>query len=143
VYTEGDPNNQPNHFISDAQTVSRDAASSKRVISRHLRDTIRRMNERGIEVVIMQSVPILPKYVQDLPADFTQPLARVRQQNSFMQDFVRQWQEPGLKSIDPAEVFCSAGTCRVRDNGNVLYGDDSHLSPAGAALLIPLIEPLL
>lgn len=143
VYTEGDPNNQPNHFISDTQTYSHDAESSKQVIARHLRETIRSMNQRGIEVVIVKGVPILPKVIQNLPVDFKQPLERVRQRNRFMDEFIAQWQGPGLRSVDPNAAFCDGVGCQTRINGNVLYGDDNHLSPAGAALLIPLIEPML
>ncbi len=141
AYTEGDPNNQPNHFISDVQTLSLDAASSKRVIENHLQETITYMQARGIDVVLIQGVPLLPKVVQDLPVDFTQPLADVQRKNQFMHDYAKQ--HPSLVTIDPMDVFCDDQVCRTRDEGNVLYGDDNHISAAGAALLIKLIEPVL
>lgn len=142
-YTEGDPNNQPNHFISDAQTTSHDSASSKLVITRRLQETIRRLNENGIEVVIVQSVPILPKVIQNLPENFTQPITNVLMQNLFMLDFVRNQQNKTLKYIDPIHIFCASEVCQTQFNGNVLYTDNNHISQAGAALLIKLLVPEL
>ncbi len=141
MYTEGDPNNQPNHFISDAETVSHDSASSKRVIAKHLQETIRRMKENNIEVVIVHSVPVLPRVIQNLPDDFTQPLADFQRQNQFMEDFMRQ--HPGAVSIDPGSVFCDVQICKTRSNGNILYTDNNHISPAGASLLIGMIAKAL
>lgn len=138
MYTEGDPNNQPNHFISDATTSSQDAASSKNVISRHLTDTLSLMKAQGSEVVIVHSVPVLPKVIQNLPVDFTQPLAQIRHQNQFMTEFMKQ--NPNTAFIDPVSVFCDEQNCQTRRNGNILYGDNNHISPAGAALLVKLIE---
>lgn len=140
LYSEGKPNGRPSHLVSDAETTSHDGASSKRVMARHLRDTISRINRAGMEVVIMHSVPVLPKMVQDLPAGYTQPLARIREQNRFMDDFVRQWQGGGLASLDPTPIFCSGGVCRTRDDGLVLYTDNNHVSSAGAARLVELIR---
>lgn len=140
LYSEGKPDGRPSHLVSDAETASRDAASSKQVMARHLRETIARINKQGIAVVIMHSVPILPKMVQDLPAGYTQPLARIREQNRFMDDFVREWQGGGLSVIDPTPIFCGEGVCRTRDDGLVLYTDNNHVSPAGAARLVELIR---
>lgn len=141
LYSEGDTN-QPNHLISDLQTSSYDSAASKMVITRRLLDTIKRMNENGIEVVIVQSVPILPKPIQNLPVDFSQPLTLIQQQNKFMVDFVTQ-QSGKVKSIDPTGIFCHEMSCVTRINGNVLYTDNNHVSPAGAAQLIALIKSVL
>lgn len=139
LYSEGKPNGRPSHLVSDAETTSHDAASSKRVMARHLRDTISRMNKAGMEVVIMHSVPILPKVVQDLPAGYTQPQSRIREQNRFMTDFVQEWKGGSLSVLDPTPIFCSEGICRTRDDGLVLYTDNNHVSPAGAARLVELI----
>ena len=138
MYTEGDPNNQPNHFISDAATSSQRAASSKNVIARHLTDTLQLMKAQGSEVIIVHSVPVLPKVIQNLPVDFTQPLAQIRQQNQFMTDFAQQNKNTAF--IDPVSLFCDEQNCHTRRNGNILYVDNNHISPAGAALLFKLIE---
>ena len=143
MYSEGEPNNQPDHFISDEQVSSHDAASSKRVLTRHLQETIARMNENGIQVVIVHSVPILPKVIQDLPVGFTLPLTKVLQQNQFMDNFTRHWQGGNLISIDPTGIFCNTEICQSRIQDNVLYTDNNHISLAGAAQLVKLIEAAL
>ncbi len=143
MYAEGDPNNQPNHFISDAETSAHDAATSKMVITRRLQDTIRRLNENGVEVVIVHSVPILPKVIQNLPQDFTQPLGFIQKQNQFMHDFVDEQKGAGMVAIDPTGLFCDGAMCRTRIDGNFLYTDNNHISAAGAARVVKLLESAL
>jgi hypothetical protein len=96
------------------------------------------MKAQGSEVVIVHSVPVLPKVIQNLPVDFTQPLGQIRRQNQFMTEFVQQNQNTAF--IDPVSVFCDEQNCQTRRNGNILYGDNNHISQAGAALLVKLIE---
>ena len=141
LYSEGDTN-QPNHLISDILTSSHDSATSKMVITRRLQETIRRMTKYGIVVVIVQSVPILPKVIQNLPVNFSQPLALIQQQNKFMADLVTE-QFGRVKSIDPTGIFCHENSCVTRIHGDVLYTDNNHISPAGTAQLIKLIESVL
>lgn len=140
MYSEGDPNNQPSHFISDAQTTSHDSAESQRVMDAHLQSTIRHLQALGIEVILVHSVPTLPKVIQDLPDDYSQTLAHLHRQNRFMIDFVRNHGERlGFTVLDPTDIFCGTGSCVTRHNGNVLYVDNNHISPAGASILVPLI----
>ncbi|MDH2919363.1 MAG: acyltransferase family protein [Sideroxydans sp.] len=140
MYSEGDPNNQPNHFISDAHTAANDRASSQQVMSAHLQSTIQYLQSFGIEVVLVHSVAMLPKVVQALPENYSVPLAQLQQQNFFMTEFVRDHAaELHLTVLDPSPTLCSTGACLTRANGNVLYTDNNHISPAGAALLTPLV----
>lgn len=143
MYTEGDPNNQPNHFISDVGTATHDSTTSKMVITRQLQNTIRRLNVNGIQIVIVHSVPILPKVIQNLPPDYFQPLEHIHKQNQFMHDFVDQQKEVRIMAIDPIKAFCDEATCLTRIGGNILYTDNNHISTAGAARVIELIESAL
>jgi len=144
MYSEGEPEKQPNHFISDAEIRSYDAESSKEVLIRALEKTIKRINENGAQAVIVQSVPVLPKVIQNLPENFTTPLAEYRLQNQFMIDFVSGNQDRfSLSSIDPIKVFCPEAVCITRAEGNVLYTDNNHISKAGAAKLIGLVGAAL
>jgi peptidoglycan/LPS O-acetylase OafA/YrhL len=43
--------------------------------------------------------------------------------------------------LDPAPVFCPAGTCLRTRDGAILYRDSNHLTHAGAQLLAPMFEP--
>jgi peptidoglycan/LPS O-acetylase OafA/YrhL len=143
MYSEGEPSKQPNHFISDAQTTAYDAASSKQVMTRQLQKTIHRMNQNGSEVIIVHSVPTLPKVIQDLPENYTQPRVKAQQQNQFMTDWVYREQKIGqLSAVDPTTVLCDAQNCKTRINDNVLYTDNNHISAAAAAELVKLIEPV-
>lgn len=144
MYSEGEPTKRPNHFISDAERTAYDAATSKQVMTQHLSETIRRLNENDIEVVIVHTVPTLPKRIQDLPENFTQPLVGVNQRNQFMTDFVSQKRTVlQLSSVDPTTVLCDSTHCKTRIRGNVLYSDNNHISPAAAAELVKIIEPAL
>ncbi len=55
-------------------------------------------------------------------------------------------QHPNLYRIRPHEVLCDSfqsSRCMNQLDGDLLYSDDDHLSPAGAALLLPfLLEQL-
>ncbi|MEQ1557224.1 MAG: SGNH hydrolase domain-containing protein, partial [Gallionella sp.] len=136
----GDPNNQPNHFISDEHVAANDRASSQPVMRAHLLSTIQYLQSFGIEVVLVHSVAMLPKVVQALPENYAVPLAQLQQQNLFMTEFARDHAaELHLNVLDPTPILCGTGACMTRANGNVLYTDNNHISPAGAALLIPLI----
>jgi sulfur relay (sulfurtransferase) DsrF/TusC family protein len=144
LYSEGDPNNQPNHFISDARTAANDRASSQQVMSEHLQSTIKYLQTFGIEVVLVHSVALLPKDIQVLPENYTVPLAQLQQQNLFMENFVRaHGSELSFATLDPTPLLCRTGACVTRYNGNVLYLDNNHISPAGAALLVTLVASTL
>jgi len=140
MYSEGEPEKQPNHFISDATTNSYEAQSSKSVLTRALENTIRRFNENGTQVVIVHSVPVLPKTIQSLPEDFTTTLSAYQNQNRFMTEFVDAHQGSfSLATIDPTGAFCANQLCISRAEGNVLYSDNNHISQAGAARLVGLV----
>ena len=42
---------------------------------------------------------------------------------------------PRLTVLDTKKLFCSAGVCRTRSNGMLLYADDNHLSPPGLEMV--------
>lgn len=148
MYSEGNRINgilqRPTHFISDAEIESRDAMSSKAVMEKALMKTVAFFHKRNIEVVIVQSVPVLPKVIQDLPENFMIPLQVYQKQNSFMLDTVNKLQTSfNTRLINPGDVLCASGTCVTRMNGNVLYKDNNHISEAGAASLAQFISDSL
>ncbi|RMH46992.1 MAG: acyltransferase, partial [Alphaproteobacteria bacterium] len=49
---------------------------------------------------------------------------------------------PGVSLLDPAAILCRPD-CAVAREGRPLYFDDDHLSLEGAALMAPLLAPLL
>lgn len=51
---------------------------------------------------------------------------------------------PGLIVLDPTEAFFQGGSrARLEAEGQSCYYDDTHLSPSGARLLVPLLETLI
>ena len=144
LYSEGEPGNHPDHFISNANIRSRDAISSKIALHQALRNTINRFKEHNIETIIVRSVPTLPKRIQDLPDDYVLPIAVYQAQQQSMLDYFREQQtEQGFKIIDTTGVFCMNGSCATRIQGNVLYDDNNHITQAGASNLFGLIEDAL
>lgn len=144
MYSEGNYMNgilqRPTHFISNEQAESLDAASSKAVMESALAKTVAFFRQRNIEVVIVLGVPILPRAIQDLPVDYTMPLVEYHKQNSFMENMAEKMREiDGVRTIKPSVYLCAGETCLTRKDGNVLYKDNNHISPAGAAFLAPLI----
>ena len=47
-----------------------------------------------------------------------------------------------VKLIDPATILCDKDWCYSSDKDDVLYKDDDHLNPWGAAKIAPLFEEL-
>ena len=41
--------------------------------------------------------------------------------------------------VDLMQVFCQDKTCRMTQNGKMLYGDSQHLNRSGAAVAAPLV----
>ena len=64
-------------------------------------------------------------------------LAPVRQ----MEDDVRELAQKGLlRFADPKSVLCPGSACLYKVDGQSLYSDADHLSPAGAAYSAPALE---
>ena len=49
--------------------------------------------------------------------------------------------DPGVRLVDLNEQICTAQTCPVYRDGEVLYHDDSHFSLKGSMSLRPLLAP--
>ena len=47
-----------------------------------------------------------------------------------------------VKLIDPTTILCDQDSCYSSDKDDVLYKDDDHLNPWGAAKIAPLFEEL-
>lgn len=48
-----------------------------------------------------------------------------------------------VRVLRPARELCDAGACRVIENGEPLYFDGTHLSPAGARAVSAAFEPVM
>lgn len=109
---------------------------------------VRRLLASGKRVVIVQP---LPEIGYDVPVVFSQMKIRDADPDQLAlpwESYVERHQEvrssmsrlarlPGVALIDPTTRFCDGRLCRFELNGELLYRDDDHLSPAGADLITP------
>lgn len=113
-------------------------------------DTVKRIRAEGHRVVLLGPVPELEF---DLPAEITKSLMRGGHADLRLarKDFEARQKDvlpflAGLDALDgvdvlyPHDILCDADYCRTVADGEPLYVDDNHLSPAGAAAIAPLIE---
>ena len=119
---------------------------STAVLSRQLNQTIRRLQDAGIEVVIVGPVPYIGWNVPSvLAASASRGMAPPDgpRLGDFMAHqrhvlaILREAEQDGAAIIYPHERLCQL-TCIVRLDGQVLYSDDEHLTTAGAKLLQPM-----
>jgi peptidoglycan/LPS O-acetylase OafA/YrhL len=124
---------------------------STTVLSRQLNQTIRRLQDGGIEVVIVGPVPYIGWNVPSVlaasawrgmaPPDGPRFADFVAHQHDVLA-ILRDAEQDGATIIYPHERLCQL-TCIVRLDGQVLYSDDEHLTTAGANLLQPMFVRLM
>jgi hypothetical protein len=140
---------------ADADVVSQlnaaDASLQKSPLEHGLRDTLRATDATSRKVCVVLDVPT---FRYDLPTalgvarkrgiaeDFlkvtrTQALA----QNLGAEREIRALERGGLlRSVDPKDLLCSAGSCIFESGGSLLYWDRDHLSRAGAQFVSSAID---
>jgi hypothetical protein len=64
------------------------------------------------------------------------------QQLAPAEDVLKRMQAQGVLLADPKELLCPLDVCRFdAPTGELLYGDDNHLSVHGAHFVAPALEP--
>lgn len=116
------------------------------VLSRQLHQTIRRLRDAGIDVVIVGPVPYIGWNVPSVlaasasrgttPPDGPQLSDFMAQQHRVL-SILREVEQDGAAVIYPHERLCQS-TCVVRFDEQILYSDGEHLTTAGAKLLQPM-----
>ena len=46
---------------------------------------------------------------------------------------------PAVARVDPIPIFCATGSCSAWRDGEMVYHDDDHLGPVGAAAVAAAI----
>lgn len=117
--------------------------SSRRALTQAIPDTVKRLQEANIAVIVLKNPPVLPASVNNLRksiADLQVPIEEHRRVSRFTDDIL-----DGLKSvdlIDPATTLCRP-QCRVEGDGAYYYIDDNHLSVQGALVFDQAIGDVL
>jgi alpha-ketoglutarate-dependent taurine dioxygenase len=109
-------------------------------LNKALIKTIDLINQSGAKAILVQDVPTLPNPIQDLNDGFTQSIEDVSPQQTFIKNFLSDQKNPMLQTIDLANTLCINQICHTYLNGYYLYNDNNHITHAGAALAIPLID---
>lgn len=112
------------------------------------------LGRMGSRVALIQDAPQQPFNVDDAVAvdallrrpfimGFSADRRETVRRQQWVDDLFRQAAADGRAVyIRTLDLFCDADSCPAARNGQPLYGDDSHLSAAGAMLLRPALEPL-
>jgi lysophospholipase L1-like esterase len=112
-------------------------------MKRALEKTVNYFRDLGSVVVIVKDVPTLPERIEELPKGFTQQVSAVETEQAFMGSFEKYYKNSDIEFLSLSNIFCAAGVCSTYLNGSYLYSDNNHISAAGAALTIPLIQDSL
>jgi hypothetical protein len=133
----------PNNFISTmGEQSSKNSTDSQASFLKGLKDTVMHITNNNIKLFILEDVPTLPKRIQDLPKNYTIPVSRHKENQTLIQNQFSILRQQGLHfdTIDLSKGLCSKSECFSYLNGNYLYWDHNHLTPAGASLTIPLLK---
>jgi peptidoglycan/LPS O-acetylase OafA/YrhL len=106
------------------------------------------LTRRGIPVLLTGNVPNYPnvpaqcygheKMIGRDPARcLSMPLAQVQAQTGFTDALLRAAaaRHPGVRVFLPVGALCERDLCHALSGGHILYRDNNHLTPAGAAVV--------
>lgn len=110
-----------------------------------LGETLRRLRQAGIKVLLIGDTPI---YYSDVPQ--IQRMLRQRGDNTqWYVPYSNLWADPAIRKLaarygagffSPREFFCSGAKCRFSD-GELFTFDIGHLTPHGSALVARAMAP--
>ncbi len=118
-------------------------ATSLQALAEKIPESIRRLQERGIKVVLFKNAPVLNWEMNNVrkSLDEVQVTAAAHAQyGKFTDDIFKALKDVSV--FDPAPLLCRQ-TCDVVRDGKPLYFDDNHLSHFAAAFYDREIEALL
>lgn len=130
-----------------------DARSARESYASALAGTVAELRRAGIAVVIIGAVPEMTGYVDQrslLSSVLQAPPFTVdrRQAEDFREPALRSElalaaSDPGIRVYDPLPVLCDDRECATRVGDEIRYRDQTHLSVAGAMLLVDGIQESL
>ncbi|HSC19938.1 MAG TPA: acyltransferase family protein, partial [Rhizomicrobium sp.] len=140
-------------FLTDAQALVGSRASNHAVFARGLERLVAMLTRAGKRVTIIASIPEIGWPVPETLArlrlahstrDIRPTLAEFEARQHFVFRVFDRLKKPyGVRVVYPHQILCAGGRCRVTENGAPIYVDAHHLTYRGAALLKPIMAPLL
>lgn len=149
LYAEGEasanePNTRPRQFDASSKDANRAA------FAKVLRGTVETIRAAGKRVTILGPVPeleinlpaaMIKAKMRGLSPDLSLARSKFDQRASAVMPVLQELaQIEGVRVLYPHELLCDGQSCKTEEGGKALYFDDDHLSPAGSALIRPLIE---
>jgi len=133
----------PNNYVSlQSKGVSKNAQDSEMAFFDSFNQTARFLQDKKITLFVLEDAPTLPRRIQDLPKNFTISTRQHQEDQQIIRGQIKRLHQQGLfiKTIDLSKGLCSEYECFSYLNGNYLYWDHNHLTPAGASLTMPILK---
>ncbi|OBZ93297.1 hypothetical protein ADU59_22900 [Pararhizobium polonicum] len=149
VYDTGHPTaNEPQEHLNSLGDG--DPGTNRKVFQAMLKQTVETIRATGRRVVIIAPVP---EAGFNVPLEMTKALMRGEddrfpierpifdaRQKDVLSFLASLGAIDGVKVLYPHTLLCDEKQCRTSTGGKALYIDDDHLSPAGIALIEPLLR---
>lgn len=154
MYVFGREDGELDRLLRTPETRSTLPEQGAALFREHFSKLIRDLESRGSRVWVMRSVGLQPQSVPETLARIASrgkdlnslalPLSEHQQRDAPMNELLDQTTAgTGATLLDPLPYFAdSQGRHLMASEGRSLYKDSDHLSPAGAARLRALFEPL-
>jgi hypothetical protein len=134
-------------FLVDQENGALEREVSRRVFAQTLRRTVASLRDLGKEVIVLGSIPPQGVNVPDclarnlLPlsgfSSCSVPAARAGAYIEFADAEIQRLaaETPGLCTDRPSRILCAGTSCRVEQDGQILYANDDHVNMHGARYL--------
>ena len=119
-----------------------DAAFGFGLAPERISETVQKLNQLGLKVIVIGQIPVFRpnvkwlaargKFPDGAPIVFDENINRRIQQYS-----------SGAVFIDPLPLLCDGNTCQFRTSDNAYFGDAAHLSVFGSNWFVERFVPLL
>jgi primase-polymerase (primpol)-like protein len=105
-----------------------------------LQQTVERLRDRGLRVIIIGQSPRFPRSVQDIynrsmilghPVDTAEVAIDLEEINTRLRTIAGK-----DDFVDPSRVFCHGHDCRFRGEGGFFFWDDGHMTRQGSSLVV-------
>ncbi|MDR1045323.1 MAG: acyltransferase [Candidatus Adiutrix sp.] len=127
-------------------------AAGRNEFERRLKYTLRRLNEAGARVWLIENVPEYPDNVVNrlafgaqrglTPEEMGYPRRHYRNRNAEARRILSELSGPGFRLLPVDQIICRGGRCLPGDRKSSFYTDAHHLTNYGAVSFRSAIRPL-
>ncbi len=138
--------------LTDAESPDNGGSQNAQVFARGLGRLLTALQQAHVRVFLMDdapenvlSVPYMLASARRLALHRELGISRAQydaQQRSAIQIFTQFQQQYGLRVLQPQDLLCGSGHCRIARDDASFYTDREHLSPAGALAIEAVFDPV-